>query len=212
MDGLDKNKNFTILSIEGKWRKEIAYTEARNFFNSININNIDLVYAHNDVMALGVREAIIEKDSTLISNIKILGVDGAFGKDAGLEAVSDGRLDASFLYPTGGDLAIRIAMKILKGEPVDKKYILDTALIDKHTAKTLLLQSNQLINYQNKIEQQRKSMEVILNRFSGLRHSLFIILVLMWIFRSILTPHSGHTDPLGNQGKQIHFNCHSGCY
>ncbi|MBP8945816.1 MAG: substrate-binding domain-containing protein [Paludibacteraceae bacterium] len=181
MDGLDKNKNFTILSIEGKWRKEIAYTEARNFFNSININNIDLVYAHNDVMALGVREAIIEKDSTLISNIKILGVDGAFGKDAGLEAVSDGRLDASFLYPTGGDLAIRIAMKILKGEPVDKKYILDTALIDKHTAKTLLLQSNQLINYQNKIEQQRKSMEVILNRFSGLRHSLFIILVLMSI-------------------------------
>jgi signal transduction histidine kinase/AraC-like DNA-binding protein len=181
MDGLDKNKNFTILSIEGKWRKEIANTEARIFFNSININNIDLVYAHNDVMALGVREAIIEKDSTLISNIKILGVDGAFGKDAGLEAVSDGRLDASFLYPTGGDLAIRIAMKILKGEPVDKKYILDTALIDKHTAKTLLLQSNQLINYQNKIEQQRKSMEVILNRFSGLRHSLFIILVLMGI-------------------------------
>ncbi|MCW1734257.1 substrate-binding domain-containing protein [Anaerorudis cellulosivorans] len=181
MDGLDKNKNFTLLSIEGKWRKEIAHTEARKFFNSININNIDLVYAHNDVMALGVREAIIEIDSTLISNIKILGVDGAFGKDAGLEAVSDGRLDASFLYPTGGDLAIRIAMKILKGKPVDKKYILDTALIDKHTAKTLLLQSNQLINYQNKIEQQRKSMEVILNRFSGLRHSLFIILVLMSI-------------------------------
>ena len=181
IDGLDKNKNFTILSIEGKWRKEIANKEARKIFNSININNIDLIYAHNDVMALGVREAIIEKDSTLLSNIKILGVDGAFGKDAGLEAVSDGRLDASFLYPTGGDLAIRIAMKILKGEPVDKKYILDTALIDKHTAKTLLLQSNQLINYQNKIEQQRKSMEVILNRFSGLRHSLFIILVLMGI-------------------------------
>ena len=44
-----------------------------------------------------------------------------------------------------------------------------------------MLQSNQLINYQNKIEQQRKSMEVILNRFSGLRHSLFIILVLMGI-------------------------------
>ena len=34
----------------------------------------------------------------------------------------------------------------------------------------------------------------------------------LWIFRSILTPHSGHTDPPGNQGKQIHFNCHSGGY
>jgi signal transduction histidine kinase/AraC-like DNA-binding protein len=181
IEGLDKNKNFTFLSIEGKWRKEIANKEARKIFNSININNINLIYSHNDVMALGVREAIIEKDSTLLSNIKILGVDGAFGKDAGLEAVSDGRLDASFLYPTGGDLAIKIAMKILKGEPVDKKYILNTALIDKHTAKTLLLQSNQLINYQNKIEQQRTSMEVILNKFSGLRHSLFIILVLMSI-------------------------------
>ena len=95
IDGLDKSKTFNFLSVEGKWRREISKKETEKLSNH---NSIDLVYAHNDVMAIGAREAIASRDSTLLSNITIMGVDGAFGKDAGLEAVSDGRLDASFLY------------------------------------------------------------------------------------------------------------------
>lgn len=176
IDGLDKKKNFKFIVAEGKWRREIAKTEAEKIDD---YSNIDLVYAHNDVMALGVRDVIMEKDSVLISKIKILGVDGAFGKGAGLEAVADGHLDASFLYPTGGDQVVKVAMKIINGEKVNKRYILNTALIDKPTATTLLMQSNQLINYQNRIEQQRQNMTNILNRFSVLRHSLTTILILM---------------------------------
>lgn len=166
-DGLDNKKNFQFLAVEGKWRREIANTEVKKLND---YSQIDLVYAHNDVMALGARDFIMEKDSSLISKIKVLGVDGAFGKDAGLEAVADGRLDASFLYPTGGDQIIKLAMKIARGESVEKEYILNTALIDKPTAQTLLLQSNQLINYQNRIEQQRQNMNNILNRFSIIRY------------------------------------------
>ncbi len=178
INGLDKTKNFRFLTIEGKWRREIAKTETEKIKD---YSEIDLVYAHNDVMALGTREAIIETDSSILSNIKILGVDGAFGKDAGLEAVADGRLYASFLYPTGGDQVIKTAMRIVKGESVSKKYILNTALIDKPTATTLLMQSNQLINYQERIEQQRQNIANILNRFSVLKHSLTTILILMTI-------------------------------
>ena len=178
IDGLDKKKNFQFLAVEGKWRREIAYTEVAKINDYSNIN---LVYAHNDVMALGARDVIMEKEASLISKIKILGVDGAFGKDAGLEAVADGRLNASFLYPTGGDQIIKVAMKIARGEPIEKEYILNTALIDKSTAQTLLMQSNQLINYQNRIEQQRQNMDNILNRFSIIRHSLTVILILMGI-------------------------------
>lgn len=175
IDGLDKSKIFNIISIEGKWRRELARDETQKL---PDYENIDLVYAHNDVMAIGAREAIIKRDSSLISKIKIIGVDGAFGKDAGLEAVADGRIDASFLYPTGGDEVIKVAMKILTGQPVKKQYILGTRIIDKPTAQTLLLQSNQLINYQNKIEQQRKNLESIINKFSILQHSLILILLL----------------------------------
>lgn len=176
IDGLDKTKNFRFLTVEGKWRKEIAKAETEKIKD---YSRIDLIYAHNDVMALGAREAIMAADSSLIPKIKILGVDGAFGKDAGLEAVADGRLDASFLYPTGGDQIIKVAMRIVDGEPVEKRYILNTALIDRPTATTLLMQSNQLISYQKRIEQQRQLMKNILNRFSVLRHSLTTILILM---------------------------------
>lgn len=176
IDGLDKSKDFNIISIEGRWRREIAREETEKL---PDYESIDLVYAHNDVMAIGAREAIIERDSTLIPKIKIMGVDGAFGKDAGLEAVADGRIDASFLYPTGGDELIKVAMKILTGQPVEKQYILEsTRIIDKPTAQMLLLQSEQLINYQSKIEQQRKYLESIINEFSVLRHSLSLILLL----------------------------------
>jgi signal transduction histidine kinase/DNA-binding response OmpR family regulator len=176
IDGLDKSKGFNIISIEGKWRREIARDETEKL---PSYENIDLVYAHNDVMAIGAREAIIKRDSSLIPKIKIMGVDGAFGKDAGLEAIADGRIDASFLYPTGGDEVIKVAMKILTGQPVEKQYILEgTRIIDKPTAQTLLLQSDQLINYQNRIEQQRKNLESIVNEFSILRHSLILILLL----------------------------------
>lgn len=176
IDGLEISKNFRFLSIEGKWRCIIAKEESQSLKNLIDI---DLIYAHNDVMALGVRDYIMEKDSTLLSSIKILGVDGAFGKDAGLEAVSDERLTASFLYPTGGDQVVKIAMKILNGENVDKKYIMGTTMIDKPTAQTLLMQSTQLINYQNRIEQQRHNINIILDKFSILRHSLTTIVLLM---------------------------------
>ena len=178
IDGLDKAKNFNFLDVEGRWRKEIAKQEVEKINN---FNNIDLVYAHNDVMALGARDVIIEKDSSLIEKIKILGVDGAFGKDAGLEAVSNGLINASFLYPTGGDQVIKVAMRIVNGEPVDKKYILNTALIDMPTATTLLMQSNQLIDYQRRIEQQRQNIKNISSRFSVLRHSIITILALMSI-------------------------------
>ena len=70
-------------------------------------------------------------------------------------------------------------MDIVQGQRVDKEHILNTALIDRSTARTLLMQSNQLISYQKRIEQQRQNMNNILNRFSILRHSLGIILLLL---------------------------------
>ena len=171
-----KKKNVNIKTVVGNWRREIAKKEVSQLED---FNDIDLVYAHNDVMALGAREAISERDSALVSKIIFLGVDAAFGKGAGLEAVANGLLNASFLYPTGGDQVIRVAMKILNKEQTDKKYILNTAVVEKNTARTLLLQSDQLINYQNRIEQQKRNIDMLFQKFSMLRHSLFLILSLL---------------------------------
>ena len=79
--------------------------------------------------------------------MRIIGVDAVAG--AGLEAVEDGRINASFLYPTGGEQVIRTAMRIIQGSRVDKFIPLRTAPVDHQSARTLLLQADQLQNIGN---------------------------------------------------------------
>ena len=50
-----------------------------------------------------------------------VGVDALPGKDYGLEQVISGVLDATFIYPTGGDKVMQIAMNILEKRPFEKK-------------------------------------------------------------------------------------------
>ncbi|MDO5608118.1 MAG: substrate-binding domain-containing protein [Capnocytophaga sp.] len=178
MDGLDASKNFDIHYIYGNWRQNIAEEKTALL---ADLHQYDLVYAHNDVMAMGARSAFAAKDSTLLTKIKFIGVDGAFGKDAGLEAVAGGELAASFLYPTGGDEVVRTAVKIIRGEAVEKHNTLATTLIDKKTASSLLTQSDRLIAYQTKIEQQRTNLNRIYDQFTAMRYSLVTILLLLGI-------------------------------
>lgn len=48
--------------------------------------------------------------------------------------VSQGILDATFQYPTGGAEAIETALKIFKGESVPKEIVLGTRLFEKSNA------------------------------------------------------------------------------
>jgi len=88
---------------------------------------IDVVYAHNDAMAVGARRLTIEKRT----NAKIIGIEGLQGKNGGLRAVKNGIIDATFLCQTGGQQAVQYAIKILNREKVEKEVELKTNIIDK---------------------------------------------------------------------------------
>jgi len=90
---------------------------------------IDLVYAHNDPMAMGAYLAAKAKGRD--GEMKFVGIDGLPGLDGGKQAVQDGKLAATFVYPTGGKEAIDIAVKILAGEPVPHRITLGTELVTK---------------------------------------------------------------------------------
>ncbi len=132
------------------------------------------------MMAIAAREYFMELDSVKGDRMRIIGIDAVAG--AGLEAVEDGRIDVSFLYPTGGEQVIRTAMRILDGEPVDKSIPLSTAEINPESARTLLLQAGQLRNYQERIEAQRMRIDGLSTRFISLRNSLWLISSLMVAF------------------------------
>lgn len=132
-------------------------------------------------MALAAREAIMEIDSLAVKRIKFIGIDALPGKGKGIEAVSNGHLTASFVYPTGGTTAIKVAWQILNGQPVSKQYALTSALIDKDNAGTLYLQTEQLADYQEQIEKQRNNLEEMLSEYRFLQNSVGLILLLLGV-------------------------------
>lgn len=150
--------------------------------------NIDLVFAHNDYMALGAYSKIAQnkQDSTLF-----IGVDGVYGETAGIAAVRRGDLAATLLYPTGGEEAIESAIKILNGDKTEKWQQLHTVVIDHNNADMLEAQfqkinkinlniadSRNILNYQIQKYQSQQIMLIVL-------FALFIIVVVL-IIRSRL--------------------------
>jgi len=109
------------------WLREeaVAQMEAALSANQV----IDLVYAHNDPMAVGAFLAAKAKGRD--GKIKFVGIDGLPGLDGGRQAVLDGKLAATFVYPTGGKEAIDIADRILRGEQVPHRITLPTERITK---------------------------------------------------------------------------------
>ena len=174
VDALREREDLSFRKIEGQWLVDTARMELQKLEHS---EQIDFVYAHNDMMAIAAREYFMAWDSIRGRELRIIGVDAVAG--AGLEAVEDGRINASFLYPTGGEQVIRTAMRIIQGEPVDKFIPLRTAPVDHQSARTLLLQADQLQKYRQRIEAQRSRIDGLSDRFYFLRNSLGVISLLM---------------------------------
>lgn len=177
-DALIHNNNVTVKTVYGRWHRDEAKV---NIAALGSFENIDIVYAHNDPMALAAREAIMEVDPQAAERIKFIGIDALPGKGKGIEAVRDGYLTASFVYPTGGSTAIKVAWQILNGIPVSKHYALTSALIDKDNAGTIYLQTEQLADYQDQIEKQRNNLDKMFSEYRFLQNSVGLILLLLGI-------------------------------
>lgn len=88
---------------------------------------IDLVYSHDDSMALGVLKVLKERGRT---EIKIVGCDG---QKQALEAImsEDNIYIATFTYPFPGALGVKVAMAVLNGKTVPKRIPMTSHLITK---------------------------------------------------------------------------------
>ena len=173
-DALRTRDDLVYRRLEGQWLYDTARVQLQRLERPEEIN---FVYSHNDMMAIAAREYFMARDSVSGKALHIIGVDAVAG--AGLEAVRDGRINASFMYPTGGEQVVRTAMQILSGQPVDKFIPLRTAPVDRQSAETLILQAEQLQNYKQRIEAQRARIDGLSGRFNFLQNSLGVISLLM---------------------------------
>ena len=113
------------------WLREEAMTQMEIALAAHE--HIDLVYAHNDPMAVGAYLAAKAKGRD--REMLFIGIDALPGPDGGRQAVADGTLAATFVYPTGGREAVDTAAAILAGRPVAKRITLATERIARTAAK-----------------------------------------------------------------------------
>ena len=99
--------------------------------------SIDVVYGHNDPMAIGAYLAAKElgREKEMI----FVGVDGLGGPAGGIKKVMDGILAATFVYPLCVDKAVEIGNRMMRepGFRPDKDYVLDSVMVTPENAAAM---------------------------------------------------------------------------
>ena len=98
---------------------------------------IDVVYGHNDPMAVG--GYLAAKDLGREKDIAFVGVDGLVGTSGGIKKVVDGILQVTFIYPLCVDKAFEIALRMIN-EPAfrpDPIYTMQTTMVTRENAEIL---------------------------------------------------------------------------
>ncbi len=174
----DSSGTHLIATGYGNWNYDDAAAAADSLLSIYP--DIDLIYAHNDRMAIAAAD--IAKAKGL--DPYIIGIDAA--PEIGIKAVADGVIDATFLYPTEGHRLIRTALAILKGEPFDTLVTLPVASpVDISNADILLLQNESLKEETHKMEILKSQVDEYWSQHSAqttLFYAAIVILILLFGF------------------------------
>lgn len=132
MEGIKSNPNIKIVAAQNAdWLRDKAIGVMEAILQANN--KIDVVFAHNDPMAEGAYTAA--KNAGREKEMVFVGADGLPTPDGGIKSIIDGRLSATFVYPTGGKEAIDNAYQLLvNGAKLEKQVVLGTDEINKENA------------------------------------------------------------------------------
>lgn len=138
----------------------------------------DIIYSHNDDMAIGAYDAIKEAGLDP-SNILIVGTDGASGENGGIKAVLDGKIDVTFFYPDGSVEAIENAENILANKSVPKNIDLSTVQIDDNNADGLYGQMNMTRIQEERIIKQNEYTQQMAMKLNTTSNALILVISLL---------------------------------
>lgn len=181
-----------MASLYGDWLERRTAEQVGAMLKKQDMRQVDYVFALNDRMALAAYRTV--KKSQPRFQGRFVGIDGLSSSEAerksghsyGVDLVSEGVLDATFLYPTSGDKVIRLAMKILRGEPYQKENVLPTALINKDNASLMLLQNRQIESLDSNISTLNDKLYEFLGRYAAQRLLLMMTVALAVVLAVLL--------------------------
>lgn len=191
MSVINKHKGISVVGVAyADWTQDKARLAMDSLLDSVK--DFDLVFAQNDRMALGARQAIEARG--LKRNIDYVGIDALPNSGGGMECVSSGVLTATYIYPTRGDLVINLAMNILEGRPYKRENSMAGALVTRDNAGVLLLQNEELTKQRERLYALHDKVDMYLAEYSHQRvyatlAAVIIVLLLIsftMVYRSIL--------------------------
>lgn len=138
-DILKNHKNIDISrTVIGEWQRDETEDKVAEILSQEK--DIDVIFAHDDYMALGAYRAAYKLG---LKDIKVIGVDGLPGPNGGLDLIDKGILQGTFTCETGGREAIEYAMNILNGkQDIPKRIILKSDKITKDNLNKYLSSRN----------------------------------------------------------------------
>lgn len=164
---------------DARWTQPSARKQAVGILK--RCPHIDIVYGQNDRMALGFYDAA--KLMGREKEMRFVGVDALTGKGEGVDLVQHGILNATFIYPTGGEKIMKLAMDILQHKPnIPKETELLTSIVDPTNAHVMMLQESHISELDKKIETLNVRMSDYLLRFSNQRSLITGIVTILILF------------------------------
>ena len=176
-------------TLSGEWTKESGYKSIKSAI--ADAKDCNIVWGQNDRMAEGAQRAMAEAG---VHNVLYVGTDALPSKGGGIEAVYNGKLLASYIYPTRGDMVMQLAMRILKKQPFHRDNYLKGALVTKDNAKVLLLQNEEMMKQRRRLSDLNSKVDIYLAQYnhqkiymllSGVIIALLIGLI-VYIYRTII--------------------------
>jgi galactofuranose transport system substrate-binding protein len=135
-DGIKKYPDLKIIDSQSGNFELSGGKQVMEAFLKKHPKTINVVYAHNDSMALGAAQAIQEAGLKPGKDITIVSIDAM---RAAVQAVADGRINCTVeCSPLFGPIVFDTAAKLAAGEAVPKKIINKDELIDATNAAKLL--------------------------------------------------------------------------
>lgn len=190
VQALSKYPNIQLKrTLFGEWTTESGYRSMKNAI--ADAKDCNIVWGQNDRMAEGAQRAMAEAG---IHNVQYVGTDALPSKGGGIEAVDAGKLLASYIYPTRGDMVMQLAMKILKKQPFHRDNYLKGALVTKDNAKVLLLQNEEMMKQRSRLSDLNNKVDTYLAQYNhqkiymllgGVIIALLIGLI-VYIYRTII--------------------------
>ncbi len=125
-----------IDSQTGDFTRDGGKSVMEGFLQKYGADGIDLVFAHNDDMALGAIEAIEAAGAKPGTDIKIVSIDAVHD---GMQALVDGKINYIVeCNPLLGEKAAALVKDVLAGTSVDKRTIVEDQAFDQAAAEKAL--------------------------------------------------------------------------